>query len=111
MLTDNRIVVALSKVSYARLKYKNQYGDYRDILPRRKGFFTVRSGEFHKAEYMFGSAGVTAHEYSTQHELLDVWTPILTLQMNATHKLRYTGKKAMSLWKKFNEMQFNKKGK
>jgi hypothetical protein len=50
-------------------------------------------------------------EEASRKRLLDTWIPCVTFQVTANHRLTYTGDKAMSLWKAWNERVFNKKGK
>lgn len=124
MKKDNRIIVNLRHVSYARLYYENQYGQRRDINKTVittcivsdfeykgdcKGVFSVRNEWHCKCETKVYGNGQSLYEYARSQGLVDVWTPTLYLQLQANHSLVYTGKKALSIWNKWREMQFANK--
>ena len=106
-LNHNRIMLDLNKVQYARFQYRNQFGDACSIKPP---FPTSRSVKFNPFNTVFKS-GLTMEEYAIKHNLLDIWTPEVYLQLQANHSLTYTGQRAVSIWKEWCARQFNKKGK
>jgi len=107
MITNNKIVVDLSKVQWARFGYRNQDGDWRDKLPDNP---TVHNQFFTKSEIVFGHEAMTMLDYAMENHLLDIWTAELKLKLTANCCLTYTGDKAKSLWKAYCERQFSKKG-
>ena len=102
---DNRIVVSLDKVQYARLRYRNQYGETRDLLPKKP---TLHAMEFDPDE-MHINGYETLIVWATRNRKLDIWTPEVKLQVQANHSLTYTGPKAISLWDAWCKRQFKKK--
>lgn len=109
---DNRIVVDLGKVQYARFYYRNQYDQKRDVaVPNNH--FTLHGVQYHKIEQALHCPGVpneTLYERAKRRESVDVWIPVLKLQLQANHSLVYTGTKAKALWKEWGSRVFNKKG-
>ena len=110
MKKDNRIVVDLGKVQYARFFYRNQYGDVVNTLPDKP---TVMGASFDPDEYRFRPNETepkeTLIEHAVRMKLLDIWTPELRLQVQANHSLTYTGDKAVSIWKEWGRRMFKKK--
>ena len=110
MPKDNRIVVDLNKVQYARFFYRNQYGQTVNVLPPKP---TVMALEFDPDEFRFRTTSKEPKEtlisYATRKELLDVWVPEVRFQVQANHSLTYTGTKAVSLWKEWGRRMFKKK--
>lgn len=105
---DNRIVVSLKHVQYARFYYENQHGQKRVDCSYRD-HFSVRNEWHTKKETVVNGKGQLLYEYARERGLLDVWTPTLYLQLTANHALIYTGPKAVSLWEAWRAMQFKKK--
>jgi hypothetical protein len=104
---NNRIVVDLNKVVYAILKYHNQWGQVRMTKPKA-GFFTIAGTEYSKTELQFGSKELL-FDYAKRRDSLDVWVPVCKLQLQASHSLSYSGKKALSIYKEFCRRQFKRK--
>lgn len=106
----NKIVVDLGKVSYAKFRYRNQYGDTRDTKPK----FSVRGVMYDPTE--MGHSPTTEHPRETVKQMAnrlgitDVWIPEVKFQLVANHSLTYTGPKAVALWREWNRRIF-KKGK
>jgi hypothetical protein len=96
---DNRIVVDLGKVQFARFFYTNQYNNFRNTLP---AWPTVRNSEL-KGVWDTFRAGILG--------LIDEWYPCTLLKLQANHSLTYTGEKAKSIWKEWNRRIFNQKRK
>ena len=112
MKQDNKIIVDINKVQWARLYYRNQHGDYRNCRP---DYATVFNQAFLPEAYIH-HVGVkpndikTMIEHAQEHKLLDVWTLVLRLKLTANEYLEYTGNKAESIYKAWCEKIF-KKGK
>lgn len=97
---SNNILVDLKKVQWAKFFWENQdgakkQGDHKpvpsvhcimvsDILPAYHHYNFPRETELQRAKRL---------------GILDVWYPVLILELSANHRLRYTGKKAKQLWK------------
>lgn len=108
MQRNNKIIVNLSSVQWARFGYRNQYGDWANHYPKCETF----RGHFIPVENMFNpchQTPVSAEEYLTQNNMLDIWQPELYLKLAASDSLVYTGEKAKSIWKAWNEKIFKKK--
>lgn len=93
-IKNNRIVVDLNKVVWANLIWSNGKGNTREQIPSHP-YFSV-NGMVYSIHDIF--KGTNAGEYCKKHNLIDVWTPELTLQLGANHRLVYTGTKALSIW-------------
>jgi hypothetical protein len=106
-LIDNRIIVDLNKVQFAKFYYGNQHGQSSDLLPKTP---TVFSQTF-DGNSMHASGKCTMMEYAQHFRLLDVWVPYVYLQLSANHKLVYSGPKAQSIYKEWNKRIFNKRNK
>lgn len=114
MRSNNRIVVDLNKCQYAKFGYRNQHGMWCAIAPG----FTVNGVRFHLCDMVpyfsrIENAWLTASafEVAIARGLVDIWTPELTLQLQANHSLIYIGEKAKSIWAEWCRRQFNKKNK
>lgn len=104
---DNRVVVSLGHVQFARFGYRNQYSDWRDKLPKIP---TVRNTTINVNEIVFGTTQTTL-QFAMAQDLLDKWFPVCRLKITANHFLTYTGSKAVSIFKEWSRRQFNKKRK
>jgi hypothetical protein len=117
-MKNNRIVVDLNKVQYAWTGWCTADGNYRrQSKPTQP---TVHGHEFEcEAPAIvvypgFVGAGSQLREETTMLErafylgIIDEWIPYTTLQVQANHRLTYTGEKAQSIWKAWCEKQFNK---
>lgn len=107
MKMNNRIVVDLNKVQYAWYGYRNQHNQKIPVKPISH---TVNGLTF-TCDDMHISGICSMLEYAKQNNLLDVWEPYVEFQIQANHRLTYTGDKAVSMWKAWNEKIFNKKKK
>lgn len=105
MRHDNRIILDLSKVQWARFGYRNQHGDFRDKKPTEP---TVFNQSFTQHE-MCWQQGQTMLAYATAKKILDVWQPEVKFKLTAHECLVYTGEKAISLYAAWREKIFNKK--
>jgi hypothetical protein len=117
-MKNNKIVVDLNKVSYAWRSWVTTCGNYK--RQDRPTAPTVHGHEFDceaPARLVFNLQGTEELGVQTMlqraHDLgiLDIWIPCTTLQVQANHRLTYTGEKAGSIWKAWCEKQFNKKEK
>lgn len=112
MPKNNRIVVDLSKCQYAWKSWVTTCGNYkRSYKPTQP---TVHGCEFDCDAPAFmsglnGESPCTMLDTAISKHLLDTWIPCVTFQVTANHRLTYTGEKAESLWKAWNEKIFNKK--
>jgi len=106
-MKDNRIVIDLSKVQWARFGWRNQHGDFRHIKPNVP---TVYNQAFNPIERAFMCPNnMTMLDYAMHNHLLDIWTQEVKFKVTANTTLTYTGDKAVSLYKAFCERQFNKR--
>jgi hypothetical protein len=93
---DNRIVVDLNKVQFARFFYTNQYKGFSNTIP---DWPTVRGTPI-TGVWDTMRAGILG--------MIDEWYPCLLLKLQANHSLTYTGEKAKSIWKEWNKRIFKK---
>ena len=84
----------------------NQRGNFR----LKKPDFSVHNVEYNPIEIAHGVTK-TMKEHSDELGLTDVWTPYLILQLSANHQLRYSGDKAVSVYKEWCGRIFNKSNK
>jgi len=92
---DNRIVVDLKKVQFARFYYTNNRGVIRNTLPSTP---TANNYALTGVWELF-RAGIIG--------LIDDWRPEVILKLTANHTLTYTGDKAKSIWKEWNRRIYN----
>lgn len=88
----NDIIVDLRKVQFARLHYRNQFGETRRRLP------TGPSVHGQVVSDKPSAYGISEIELAKQRNVLDDWKPVLRLHVTANRTLTYTGDKARSLW-------------
>ena len=97
---DNRIVVDLKKVQFARYYYRNQYGDVANLIPAQ---ITYRGVVVDYQEIACWLPDYPCETVQTRRlrrgYINDVWTPELLLKLSANHCLIYTGPKATSIYK------------
>ncbi len=108
-VNHDRIIVDLRKVQWAKLFWVNQTGQCRDKRPNVR---TVNGEAFDESAYALLHIQYpceTMLERALRLDLIDVWTPVLRMQLSANHTLEYTGKKALSLWKAWNARIFSKR--
>ena len=103
---DNRIVVDLNKVQYARFRYRTRCGRYSiDLLPTEPTYL----GKTISPEDIAYGTNNTMLQVAKERGLCDVWIPFLTLTITANKHITYTGKKACSIWKEWCKRQFKNK--
>lgn len=96
---DNEKIVDLNKVQWASLHYKNDKGNILGGKPPRN---TVHGIAFDDTAFAYPHVEYpleTCLERAKRLEILDVWTPVLVLQVQCNRTIRYTGPKAISVWK------------
>lgn len=108
-MQNNRIVLDLSKAQFASMWYVNQEGSISFKKPPEQ---TVRARLVHVTEPAAPHPdypGETMIERARRLNIIDIWQPVCTFQLTANHNVTYTGKKAIVMWKAWNERIFNKK--
>jgi hypothetical protein len=111
MKRDNNIVVDLEKCQWAKLVYRNQYGQTRKDVPT---WASVRNETLRLYELAYPHPEYpkeTELERAERLGLVDEWTPELTLKLTANEYLVYVGDKALSIWKTWNAKIFGSKAK
>lgn len=108
---NNKIIVDLNKVQYASFGWRNQHGQWSST----KRLHSALGRDYNPDEPAFNAvSGLPAEmmeERAKRLKLKDIWTPEVKLQLQANHRLVYTGEKAQSIWREWNRRQFKKKGK
>jgi len=107
---DNRIVVDLRKVQWARYYYRNQHSDTRDVKPSTITYYNISMSELASTEALFhpdNPGESLLDRYRRRGHFCDDWQPELCLKVTANTTLIYTGNKATSLWKAWQERIFN----
>ena len=110
MTRNNHIVCDLNKVSYAKHCYESQHQQTYRTKPRMPTVFGEGIPEgFHKEipgrKETYAETNIEA---ARRLGILDVWTPVTRLQFANCHAIEYTGEKAQSIWKAWNEKIFSK---
>lgn len=112
MIRNNRIVCDLSKVIYAKHYWENQHKQTRRLQPDGPTSFNDR---LRADQYTVPVQGQKHTYKETELEaamrlgILDVWFPVTRIQFANNHALEYTGEKAESIWKAWNEKIFSKR--
>lgn len=104
MLKNNRVIVDLNKVQWARFGYRNQYGDWKNTqpaLPTHRGI-TIDIQAVHIVDKR------PMLQWAEDHRMVDIWEPELYLKLQANERLCYTGNKAKSIWQEWNKRIFKK---
>lgn len=110
-MNNNKIVLDLNKVQWAKYYWINQYGDRRHIdvtVP------TVRSQPVFDSEYAAYHPDYpceTELERAKRLDLLDIWQPVCYMQLTANHSVTFTGTKATTMWKMWCAKILNRKNK
>jgi len=55
--------------------------------------------------------GETLLERAKRRNLIDVWTPVVKIVFTANKHLRFTGRRALTIWREWNRRQYNGKTK
>lgn len=113
MKTTNRTILDLNKVQHASFWYVNQYGQIKtpQIKPCPFSIRMTPVSDLELAMYHPDYPNETELQREIRLGLMDIWTPVVSFQLTANHNIVYTGPKAVSMWKAWNEKIFNKKGK
>ena len=104
------IVIDLKKVQFGLLTYVNQYGLQVNKLPKQPTVNGLLINPNEVAAYHNLYPGELMIERARRLDILDKWTPVVNFQFSANHSVRYTGKKALKMWKAWNSMIYGKKG-
>lgn len=110
-IRSNRIVCNLSKVIYAKHYWENQHQQTTRRAPVAPTAFgsSISSTLFAKAiPGRKETYAETELEAAKRLGILDVWFPVTRIQFANNHALEYTGEKAESIWKAWNEKIFSK---
>jgi hypothetical protein len=113
-IRNNRIVCDLSKVIYAKHYWENQH---KQTVPTNPRIPTVFKEAIRPSLYCRPIQGQKETYAETELEackrlgILDVWFPVTRVQFANNHALEYTGEKAESIWKAWNEKIFSKQKK
>lgn len=102
-----KTIVDLRKVAYAAFWYENQDGARRDRKPVASVHGVMIAPDEYAAihsDYPFE----TNIERARRLDILDVWKPVIKLKFTTTRSLMFTGERAMSLWKSYNERIFGR---
>jgi len=108
---DNRIIVDLRKVQYARFYYRNQHSDTRDIKPSTITYYNISIDELASTQALFHPDNPDESlldRYRRRGHFCDNWVPELLLKLTANCCLIYTGDKAVALHKEWNAKIFGK---
>jgi hypothetical protein len=108
MRKDNKIVVDLNKVQWARFYYRNQYGQTKDRLPT---YYSVRLAIVNDHERVLWHPDrpiESTFDAAKRLDILDIWQPEITLKLTANEYLIYTGAKAISINECWNAKVFGK---
>lgn len=102
---SNHIVLDLGKVQYASFYYRNQFGQVRRTKPK----YSVNGVRFKPSDiaHTVGEP-MSLLELAKVNDVLDRWTPVIRFQLTANHTLKYTGKKAIAMWKAWRGKVFKK---
>lgn len=109
VISMGRTVVDLNKVQYARFFYENQHGDYSPIKLKHSVHGVCYSPQAIAFNPFMCSFEETMEDRAVRLRLKDMWRPVLLLQFAANHCVRYTGPRAVSIWKEWNKRQFKRK--
>lgn len=115
MNTNQRTVLDLGKVAYANFFWRSTRQGITHTVPLKPRFPTYDGLVIPKdikriqPECEGEMLNETMLEYAKRMHLVDNWIPVVKLQLTNSHTLEYTGEKAQSIWKAWNERQFKKK--
>ena len=106
---NNHLVIDLNKVAYAWFYWRNQFNE---VLRKKPIGPTVHRTPFDPDEKISLSGVILSRlEHARLLGIQDRWTPVVRFRMCCADVLEFTGDKAQSLWKAWNEKQFKKKKK
>ena len=107
---NNNLVIDLNKVAYAWFYCRNQFNE---VLRKKPIGPTVHRTPFDPDEKITLVIGetITRLDHASCLGILDTWTPVVRFRMSCADVLEFTGERAQSLWKAWNEKQFKKKKK
>ena len=114
MIRNNHIVCDLRKAVYAKHYYENQHQHRYRLQPKYPTVFGERIFSDKHTVAVQGDKSTYAEtelEAAKRLGILDVWFPVTRIQFANCHAIEYTGEKAQSIWKAWNERIFNQKQK
>jgi len=99
---DNRIVLDLAKVQWARFYYRNQHGQTRDTKPN-KDHFTCNEVIYKKDANVYAAFHPdypceSMWERALRLDMVDKWTPEVFFKVTANAGIIFTGEKAISTY-------------
>lgn len=110
-IRNNHIVCDLSKVIYAKHYWENQHKQTIRIKPEYPTAYAVKICSTNYVRAIPGQKHTYAEtelEAAKRLGILDTWKPVTRIQFANNHALEYTGEKAESIWKAWNEKIFSK---
>lgn len=107
---NNNLVIDLNKVAYAWFYWRNQFNEVLRKKPIGPTVHCIPFDPDEKITLVIGET-ITRAEHARRLNVQDTWTPVVRFRMCCADVLEFTGPKAQSLWKAWNEKQFKKKKK
>lgn len=109
----NHLVIDLNKAAFAWHFWRNQHGEVLRTKPKGVTAHCIPFNPDETIKYWC----MNSESWKTETLLvramkcqsLDHWTPVTRFRMTCSDTLEFTGDKAQSLWKAWNEKQFKKK--
>lgn len=95
--------VDFKAVSHANYFYKNQYGDVRRTVPHFPTFHSTIVQQHELAFYHLLGPCELLLDKLARKRALDVWTPVIELQLRNNHSLVSVGEKAKKTFKAYNK--------
>ena len=102
----NQQCTDLSKIGHADFHWQNNFGQTARTKPKHPTYMLRPITD----DVIHGSSE-TLRQRSERLGLLDTWEPVVILHASCRQRYRYTGKRALSLWKTFCAKQYKRKGK
>lgn len=116
----NHLVIDLNKAAFAWHYWRNQHGEVRRLKPTKpscRGMtfdpketvtLCINNGSSFEGQEL-PPPKITLLQLAEVRGCLDHWTPVTRFRMTCSDILEFTGDKAQSLWKAWNEKQFKKR--
>lgn len=104
---DNERVVNLRAVQWAKLFWVNQYNQEVNSKPKLP---TYRLKPMSRTDYLVAVEGMpreTEYERASRLSMLDEWLPVCYLKMSASNIIKFTGDRALSIYKAYCAKQFS----
>ena len=107
---STQLVIDFKAVAYARFYYLSQDGLLRHFKPST---YSVHGTLIESGVYAIPLLPEYPHETQLERArrlgILDVWSPHCSLYLRNNHSLRFTGSKAVKVWKQYNAHIFGGK--